>query len=114
MDSVKFTKISSIITRLFRPMLSAINTPAYKLAKFLVSVLKSITSNEYTVKYSFAFAKEIVEQDSELFMGTLDVDCLLTNIPLEEANDIFANTLSEDMEKVEGLSKIEFKKLLSL
>ena len=40
----------------FRPILPAINTPTYKLAKFLVPILKSLTSNEYTVKDSFAFA----------------------------------------------------------
>ena len=57
----------------FRPILSAINTPTYKLAKFLVPILKSLTSDEYTVKDSSAFA----EQDSELFMGILDVDSLL-------------------------------------
>ena len=45
--------------------MSAINTLTYKLAKFLVPILKSFTSNEYTVKDSFAFAEEIVEQDCE-------------------------------------------------
>ena len=98
----------------FRPILSAINTPTYKSAKFLVPFLKSLTSNEYTVKNLLAFAKEIVEQDSEFFMGSLDVDSLFTNIPLEETIDICTNTLFENMEKVEGLSKIEFKELLSL
>ena len=34
----------------FRPILPAINTHTYKLAKFLVPVLKSLTSNEYAVK----------------------------------------------------------------
>ena len=62
----------------------AINTPTYKLAKFLVPVLKSLSTNEYTVKGSFAFAEEIVEQDPEFFMGSLDFDSLFTNIPLEE------------------------------
>ena len=98
----------------FRPILSAINTPTYKLAKFLVPILKSLTSNEYTVKDSFACAEEIVEQDSEFSMGSLDVDFLFTNIPLEESIDICANTLFENTEKVEALSKIEFKELLSL
>ena len=98
----------------FRPIFSAINTPTYKLAKFLVPILKSLTSNEYTVKDSFAFVEEIVEQDSEFFMGSLDVDSLFTNIPLEETIDICTSTLFENMEKVEGLSKIEFKELLSL
>ena len=68
----------------FRPILSAINTPTYKLAKFLVPILKSLTSNEHTVKDSFAFAEEIVEQDSEFFMGSLDVDSIFANIHLKK------------------------------
>ena len=47
-------------------------------------------------------------------MGNLDVDFLFTNIPFEETIDICLNTRFENMEKIEGLSKIEFKKLLSL
>ena len=77
----------------FRPILSAINTPTYKLTKFLVPILKSLTSNEFTVKGSSAFAEEIVEQDSEFFIAILDVDSLFTNIPLEETIDICVNTL---------------------
>ena len=72
------------------------------------------SSNEYTVKDSFTFAEEIVEHDSEFFMENLDVDSLFTNIPLEETIVICTNTLFENTEKVEGLSKIEFKELLSL
>ena len=41
----------------FRPILSAINTPTCKLGEFLVSILKSLTSNQYKVKDSFAFAE---------------------------------------------------------
>ena len=82
--------------------MSAINTPTYKLAKFLVPILKSLTSNECTIKDSFAFAAEIVEQDSEFFMGNLDVDSLFTNISVEETIDICTNTLFENMGKVEG------------
>ena len=47
-------------------------------------------------------------------MRSLDADFLFTNIPLEENIDICTNTLFENTEKVEGLSKIEFKALLSL
>ena len=67
----------------FRPILFAIGNPSYKLAKFLVPKLSSITFNELTVKDSFAFAEEIVHQDGKLFMGSLDVDLLFTNIPLK-------------------------------
>ena len=62
----------------FRPILSAIGAPSYKLAKFLVPKLSSITFNEFTVKVSFVFAEEIVHQDAKLFMGIVNVDSLLT------------------------------------
>ena len=97
----------------FRPILSVINTSTYKLSKFFVPILKSLTSNEYVVKDSFDFAEETVEQDSEFFMRSLDVDSLFTNIPLEATIDICTNALLENSEKV-GLSKIEFKELFFL
>ena len=75
----------------FQPILPAISTPTYILARFLVPILKFLTSTEYTVTDSFAFAEEIIEQDSQFFMGSLDVDPLFTNILLEETIDICAN-----------------------
>ena len=58
-------KLNSTITAnsgAHTPILSAINTPTYKLAKFLVPILKSLTSNEYTVKESFAFAGKLLNK----------------------------------------------------
>ena len=37
----------------FRPILSAIGTPTYKIAKFLVPILSCLTINEFTVKDFF-------------------------------------------------------------
>ena len=68
----------------FRPILSAINTPGYNLAKCLIPILEPLTHNEYTVNDSFSFAKEIKTFDSSLFMASLDVEPLYTNIPLNE------------------------------
>ena len=98
----------------FRPILSALNTPTYKLAKFLVRILKPLTTNEFPVKDSFHFAEKIVDQQHDLFMASLDVDSLFTNIPLEETIEICTNELFKESETVEGLSKTEFKELLSL
>ena len=47
-------------------------------------------------------------------MGAIDVDSVFTNIPLEETIDICTNTLFENTEKLEGLSKMKFKEILSL
>ena len=44
-----------------RTILSAINTDTYKWAKFFVPLLKPFTSNNYTVKDSFDFAKDITQ-----------------------------------------------------
>ena len=51
---------------------------------FLFSVLSPLTTNEFTVKDSFAFAKEITKADSNYFMASLDVKSLFTNILLKE------------------------------
>ena len=37
----------------FRPNLSALQTPTYDRAKFLVPILNPLTKSEYTVKDSF-------------------------------------------------------------
>ena len=77
----------------FRIILDAIDTPSYKLAKFLVPILSPLTINKYTVKDSFAFAKEITKTDCNYVMASL-VESLFTNIPSEETiescvNDFF-------------------------
>ena len=35
----------------FRPIFSVLNTPTYKLAKFLVPILKPLLTNEFTVNF---------------------------------------------------------------
>ena len=66
-------KVVADIYPSFRPILSAIGTPSYKLAKFLLPKISSMTFNEFTIKDSFACAEKIVHQDSKLFMGSLIV-----------------------------------------
>ena len=47
-------------------------------------------------------------------MGSLDVDSLFTNIPLDETIDICVNQLFENTDTVKGFTKSELKQLLSL
>ena len=102
----------------FRPILSAIGTPTYTLAKFLVPILSDITQNEFTVKDSFTFVDEILTQNSNLYMASLDsldVDALFTNIPLDETIDICLKKLFETPDTVvKGISKNDFCDLLNL
>ena len=73
-----------------------------------------MTTNEFTVKDTFHFAEEIIDQQHDLFRGSLDVDSLFTNIPLEEIIEICTNEHFKESETIEGLSKTEFKELSSL
>ena len=99
---------------LFRPILSGLQTSACNLAKFLVPILNPLTKNEYTVKDSFQFAEEICEQDPTLSMGSLDVDSLFANMPLDETIDICINQLFENADTVKSFTKSELKQLLCL
>ena len=81
---------------------------------FLNFVVNQEKRIEYTVKSSFQSAEEICEQDPTLSMGSLGIDSLFTNIPLDETIDIFVNQFLENTDTVEGFTKSEVKQLLSL
>ena len=66
----------------FHPILSAIGTPTYNLAKFFDQLLKPLTSNDSTIKYSFSFAKEVLDFDASCFMASYK--SLFANISLPE------------------------------
>ena len=74
-----------------------------------MSILEPLTNNKYTVKDSFNFATEIVEQNSSNFMWSLDVDSLFTNIPSEETIKICTNDLFKNSDIVHCLKKLNLK-----
>ena len=96
-----------------RPILNAIGTPSYNIAKFLVSILEPLTTNEFTIKNSFSFAENIRSQNSKYIMASLDVDSLFTNIPLDETIDICIKELFKNNTNVNNLTKDEMKSLLT-
>ena len=98
----------------FRPILSSLQTPTYKLAEHLVPILEPLTNSKYTVKDSFNFATEIVKQDSSNFMRNLDIGSLFTNILLDGTIEICTNNIFKNSNIVHGLKKSEFEDLLSL
>ena len=49
-------------------ILSAINTPAYNRAKFLIPLLERLTHNEFTIEVSLNFTKKITTYDSSLYI----------------------------------------------
>ena len=55
-----------------------------------------LTTNEFTVKISFDFAEEVVNYNHNIYMASLDIESLFTNIPLEETiKDCVVNELEK-------------------
>ena len=76
-----------------RSILSAINTTIYGWAKYFVLSLECFTMNEYTLKDSVEFAKNIINQNSNCFMASLDVESLFTDVPFDETIKICIDQL---------------------
>ena len=90
-----------------RPILSAIKAQSYNIAKHLVPILEPITTIKFTIKNSFEFAKELIEQDYGLFMASLDVKPLFTNTPLEETINNSCDTLfANESKKIISVERI--------
>ena len=81
----------------FRPILSTI-----KLAKFGVHILKSLSGN---VQDSFAFAEEIVEQDSDFFWEALILILFILTSCLKRLLTSVLIYFLKKWKKVEILSK---------
>ena len=111
--SAKVHKIVTDGLPSFRPILSAISTPTYKLSKLLVPMLEPLTTNGYTIKDSFTFPEELQSLDSKLVMASFDIESLITNIPLQEIIDLCIEKLFKDRTHVDRLSKDSFPKLFT-
>ena len=96
----------------FRPIISAIGTSSHKIARFILPILKPHSTNNFTLTDSFKFKNEILEQDGKLHMGTMDIESLFTNLPLDETIDLCIQLVYKDTELVQGLNSNEFKQLL--
>ena len=68
-SSCKVDKASIDNYPLFCPILLTLNIPNYKLAIFLVQILKPLTTDAFRIKKSFHFAEKIVNQQFDFSMG---------------------------------------------
>ena len=62
-------------------------------------MLKPFTPNNYGVKESFDFTKDITQKRSKLFTACLDVDSFFTNVPLDETIELCVNELFKSDQK---------------
>jgi len=99
-----------------RPIISAVGTYNYKLAKFLVEILSPlIKDNEYILKDTFDFVNKVSNLNTNVdkVMLSFDVESLFTNIPTLETIDIILRSVyTRNRKYFHGLNKEELKKLL--
>ena len=69
------------------------------------SFITTSNFNQFTLKDSFEFTKIICEQNAGLFMASLDVDSLFSNVLLEETINICVNELFKSNISIHGLNK---------
>ena len=98
----------------YRPIISQIGSPIYKIAKHLLDFVSTITKNEYTLKDSFEFVSMIDKQDHHYFMCSFDIDSLFANVPLEEIVDIVVKNVFGGERNISWLIKSDFRDLLKL
>ena len=102
-----------------RPVLSAINTPEYHLAKWLEQNIKPYYSSEYSVPSTASFVEELSQlkpMPSDILVS-FDIKSLYTKVPLAEViEDIVAKVYSESAPSPffvnSEIPKITFKHML--
>ena len=90
-----------------RPIVSAVGSPCYRLAKELARILTPLTGhNGYTVKNSAAFVERVREQQTtpQDFMVSSDVKNLFTQVPIDEALRVTEEKLASDPSLTERTS----------
>ena len=95
-----------------KPILPAIGTASYGVAKFLVPILAPITNGPFSITNSFDFNEEVLHEDASLFIGSWDVDALFTSTPLDETINIGVEALYNHSRTVNKLSKKDVQDLL--
>lgn len=73
-----------------------------------------LTENEYTVTDSFHFAEEICKKDRNLYMASLNVDSLFTNISLDKTIEICFDSLYNNNENTPNIPKDVFCNLVNV
>ena len=82
--------------------------------KFFVPLLAPLTSNEYAIKDSFSFSKELLTFDSNLVLASFDIESLFTNISLKETTDLCVDILFSNTTNLDDITKDYFHELLSI
>ncbi len=98
-----------------RPIISAVKTYNYELAKYLDEILKPLIDDTSMLNDTYDFVNKIgdLRHRTDCYMVSFDVESLFTNVPTLEKIDILLNQAFKDgVEKFHNLTRSELKKFL--
>jgi hypothetical protein len=100
-----------------RPIISAVKTYNYDLAKYLDEILKPIISATFMLKDTYDFVNKItcLNVNTDRYLVSFDVESLFTNVPTVETINIILDTVYKDGVTVfHDLTREELEKLLTI
>ena len=98
-----------------RPIMAGYSSANYKLAKYLIPLLRPLASNGYSLSNSYEFVNKVRTQNSNLYMVSYDVTSLFTNVPLRDTINIIMSRLFPTPSSVyKGFDRTTFKRALEL
>ena len=99
-----------------RPIVSAIGSPTYSLAKFVTKIISPLTGQ--TVAHVLDFRNMILKEriDESEIMVSFDVKSLFTNVPIDKTLEVIGNKLINDqsLEERSILSPEQITKLVEV
>ena len=99
-----------------RPIIFSIDTLQYNLAKYIVELCTPFVPSSYTKHNCFSFISKLISLTflKHCKMASMDVESLLTNVPVTETISIITNIIFNDTDGFNGFNKQQFTKLLCL
>ena len=99
-----------------KPIISDIGTATYEIAKYLNKLLTPLSKSDYNILNTEGLVRRLREEkiSSGYKMISIDVESLLTNVPLYKTIDFILKKVYDEMKIQTNIPKTVLKELLYL
>lgn len=99
-----------------RPIISAVKTYNYELAKYLDGILKPLVNSKYMLNDTYDFVNKVslLDVEKNKYMVSFDVESLFTNVPTTETIEIILDLAFDGNHVFHGFKRDELQRLLTI